>query len=129
MAERQTLPVLPLRGTVIFPEVPVPITVGRPTTLHATEAALRGDRQVFAVAQRNVDPEPAPDQLFTMGVVARIGQVQRGLGGVQLLLQGTHRSNALHYTQADNHLNATVTAAEEMRPVDEYDPALQAHYC
>ncbi len=43
---------------------------------------------IFAVAQRENVDEPTPEQLYTMGVIARIGQVQRGLGGVQLLLQG-----------------------------------------
>ena len=52
MAQRQTLPVLPLRGTVIFPELTTPIAAGRPGTLRTIEAALRGDQLVFAVAQR-----------------------------------------------------------------------------
>ena len=49
MAERLTLPVLPVRGTVIFPGATVPITVGRPGTLRAIEAALKRDGLVFAV--------------------------------------------------------------------------------
>ena len=88
MAERRTLPVLPLRGTVIFPGITVPIGVGRPATLRAIETALKGDHLIFTVAQRENVDEPAPEQLYTMGVIGRIGQVQRGLGGVQLLLQG-----------------------------------------
>src|SRR5947209_7929585 len=54
MAERQTLPVLPLRGTVIFPGLTVPIGVRRPGTLRAIEKALEEDRLVFAVAQGGV---------------------------------------------------------------------------
>jgi len=88
MAERRTLPVLPLRGTVIFPGITVPIGVGRPGTLRAIETAIKGDHLIFTVAQRENVDEPAPEQLYTMGVIGRIGQVQRGLGGVQLLLQG-----------------------------------------
>ena len=88
MAQRQTLPVLPLRGTVIFPGLTQPIAAGRPSTLRAIEAALKGDRLVFAVAQRDNTEEPTPDILYSMGVIARIGQIQRGLGGVQLLLAG-----------------------------------------
>jgi ATP-dependent Lon protease len=52
MAERQTLPVLPLRGTVIFPGITVPIGVGRPGTLRAIETALKGDHLIFTLAQR-----------------------------------------------------------------------------
>ena len=97
MAQRQTLPVLPLRGTVIFPGLTAPIAAGRPGTLRAIEAALKGDRLVFAVAQRDNTDEPTPDILYSMGVIARIGQIQRGLGGVQLLLQGEQRATALQY--------------------------------
>ena len=88
MSQRQTLPVLPLRGTVIFPGLTQPIAAGRPSTLRAIESAVKGERLVFAVAQRDNSEEPTPDILYSMGVIARIGQIQRGLGGVQLLLQG-----------------------------------------
>ena len=64
MAQRQTLPVLPLRGTVIFPGLTAPIAAGRPGTLRAIEAALRGERLVFAVAQRDNTDEPTPDILY-----------------------------------------------------------------
>ncbi len=128
MAERRTLPVLPLRGTVIFPGITVPIGVGRPGTLRAIEAALKGDRLVFAVAQRENVDEPAPEQLYTMGVIARIGQVQRGLGGVQLLLQGEERATALHYHGEDGSLTVDTLPIEEMKPINENDPAFAALY-
>src|SRR6266705_2899463 len=126
MAQRQTLPVLPLRGTVIFPGLTQPIAAGRPSTLRAIEAALKGDRLVFAVAQRDNTEEPTADILYSMGVIARIGQIQRGLGGVQLLLQGEQRATALQYSTADGFLSAVIVPAEEMSPVDEKDPAFTA---
>src|ERR671917_169227 len=126
MAQRQTLPVLPLRGTVIFPGLTAPIAAGRPGTLRAIEAALRGERLVFAVAQRDNTDEPSPDILYSMGVIARIGQIQRGLGGVQLLLQGEQRATALQYGAADGYLNAVVIPAEEMQPGNVDDPAFVA---
>src|SRR5215212_4196620 len=126
MAQRQTLPVLPLRGTVIFPGLTQPIAAGRPSTLRAIESALKGDRLVFAVAQRDNTDEPTPDILYSMGVIARIGQIQRGLGGVQLLLQGEQRATALQYTMTDGYLSAVIVPAEEMNPVDDNDPAFTA---
>jgi len=126
MAERQTLPVLPLRGTVIFPGLTAPISAGRPGTLRAIESALKGDRLVFAVAQRDNTDEPTPDILYSMGVIARIGQVQRGLGGVQLLLQGEQRATALQYGQGDGFMNAVVMPVEELGPLDENDAAFTA---
>ncbi|WP_353266044.1 endopeptidase La [Gemmatimonas sp.] len=126
MGQRQTLPVLPLRGTVMFPGITAPIAAGRPGTLRAIETALKGDRLVFAVAQRDNTEEPTSDILFTTGVIARIGQVQRGLGGVQLLLQGEQRATALHYAEQDGHLTAVIVPAEEMTPLDLKDPAFTA---
>src|SRR3954464_1319506 len=126
MAQRQTLPVLPLRGTVIFPGLTQPIAAGRPSTLRAIEAALKGDRLVFAVAQRDNTEEPTADILYSMGVIARIGQIQRGLGGVQLLLQGEQRATALQYSTADGFLSAVIVPAEEMNPQTENDPAFTA---
>src|SRR3954454_21389272 len=126
MAEPLTLPVLPLRGTVIFPGLTVPITVGRPGTLRAIEAAMKSNGLVFAVAQRDNADEPKPDQLYRMGLIARIGQVQRGLGGVQLLLQGERRAQALHYNTTDSYLTAVAAPVEEMAPLDGKDPAFAA---
>lgn len=126
MGERQTLPVLPLRGTVMFPGITAPISAGRPGTLRAIEAALKGDRVVFAVAQRDNSEEPSSDILYNMGVIARIGQIQRGLGGVQLLLQGEQRATALQYSESDGHLQAVVVAADEMLPLEPKDAAFEA---
>jgi len=126
MGERLTLPVLPLRGTVMFPGITAPISAGRPGTLRAIEAALKGDRVVFAVAQRDNTEEPSTDVLYNMGVIARIGQIQRGLGGVQLLLQGEQRATALQYSEVDGHLTAVVVAADEMLPLEPKDAAFEA---
>ncbi|MEN9790414.1 MAG: hypothetical protein RLZZ63_72, partial [Gemmatimonadota bacterium] len=126
VSTRQTLPVLPLRGTVIFPGLTAPIAAGRPGTLRAIEAALKGDRLVFAVAQRDNTEEPDPDILYSMGVIARIGQVQRGLGGVQLLLQGEQRATSLQYNTTEGYLSAVIVPVEELAPVEEKDPAFVA---
>src|SRR3569832_2590159 len=123
MATRQTLPVLPLRGTVIFPGLTAPIAAGRPGTLRAIESALKGERLVFAVAQRGNTDEPTPDILYSMGVIARIGQIQRGLGGVQLLLQGEQRATALQFTTTEGFMSAIVMSVEEMTPANEDDPS------
>jgi len=126
MGQRKTLPVLPLRGTVIFPGLTAPIAAGRPGTLRAIESALKSDRLVFAVAQRDNTDEPTPEILYSMGVIARIGQIQRGLGGVQLLLQGEQRATSLQYSTTEGFMNAVVIPSEEMGPLDENDPAFTA---
>src|SRR6187455_3254002 len=126
MAERLTLPVLPLREVVLFPGVTAPIGAGRPATLRAIEAALAGDRLVFAVSQRQNVESVTSEALYTIGTIARIGQLQRGLSGMQLLLNGERRGIAIHYSDKDGYLQAVVREAEEMLPIKEDDPAFVA---
>src|SRR3989454_615089 len=129
MSERLTLPVLPLRDMVLFPGVTAPIGAGRPATLRAIEAALKHpSRRVFAVAQRENVDGVTPAALYGMGTIARIGQVQRGLGGVQLVLNGDVRAVALHYRETDGYLEADLREAEELPPLNAEDPAFVALY-
>jgi ATP-dependent Lon protease len=127
MAERLTLPVLPLREVVLFPGVTAPIGAGRPATLRAIEAALANpERLVFAVSQRQNVESVSSDVLYTIGTIARIGQLQRGLSGMQLLLHGEQRGIAIHYTEEKGYLQAVVREAEEMLPLNVEDPAFVA---
>ena len=127
MAERLTLPVLPLREVVLFPGVTAPIGAGRPATLRAIEAALAGpERLVFAVSQRQNVESVTSDALYTIGTIARIGQLQRGLSGMQLLLHGERRGIAIHYSERDGYLQTIVREAEEMLPIGPDDPAFVA---
>jgi ATP-dependent Lon protease len=127
MAERLTLPVLPLREVVLFPGVTAPIGAGRPATLRAIEAALATpDRLVFAVSQRQNVESVTSEALYTIGTIARIGQLQRGLSGMQLLLHGEQRGIAIHYSERDGYLQTIVREAEEMLPISPEDPAFVA---
>src|SRR5712664_1303346 len=127
MADRMTLPVLPLRDAVLFPGVATPIGAGRPATLRAIEAALKQpDRKVFAVAQKENVDQVSPGVLYTTGTIARISQVQRNLGGVQLVLHGDARGTAVHYTETNGYLEATVRETSDLPPLNEKDAAFVA---
>ncbi|HUG27338.1 MAG TPA: endopeptidase La [Gemmatimonadales bacterium] len=127
MTERLTLPVLPLRDVVLFPGVTAPIGAGRPGTLRAIEAALASpDKLVFAVSQRDNIEDVTTEGLYAIGTIARIGQLQRGLGGMQLLLHGERRGMAVHISDKEGHLVAIVRDAEEMAPLAPEDPAFVA---
>jgi len=127
MSDRMTLPVLPLRDAVLFPGVASPIGAGRPATLRAIEAALKDpERKVFAVAQKENVDQVSPGVLYTTGTIARISQVQRNLGGVQLILHGEGRGTAVHYTETNGYLEATVRATSDLPPLNEKDPAFVA---
>jgi ATP-dependent Lon protease len=129
MSELLNLPVIPMRNTVLLPGVGLPISAGRPGTLRAIESAVRGtERRVFAVAQRQDGDEVSPEKLYTIGTIATIGSVQRGLGGVRLLLEGKGRGIALRFAAREGYLEASVSEASEMLPLDPNDPAFLALY-
>jgi ATP-dependent Lon protease len=107
--------------------VSAPIGAGRPATLKGIEAALASDeRLVFAVGQRENVDQVLPENLYTTGTVCRIGQVQRGLGGVQLVLTGVHRATVLQYAPGETFLEAVVQDAPDLPPVDPEDAAFIA---
>ena len=127
MGERYQLPVLPLRDTVVYPGVAVPISAGRPGTVAAVQQALEGDRHLFAVAQRENVDEPHPDLLYRVGTIIRIIQTHRVRGGVQLLVQGEKRAQAVTYEKEGEHmLQAVLLEMGRQGPRTENDPAFQA---
>ncbi len=127
MSETINLPVFPMRNSVILPGVGVPVAAGRPATLRAVEAALRDpERRVFAVAQRQDAENVTPEILYTIGTIATLGSVQRGLGGIRLLLEGKARGIAMRVIAKDGYLEATVQEAREMLPLNPRDPAFLA---
>ena len=127
MSERYTLPVLPLRDTVVYPGVAVPISAGRPGTVEAVQEALDGDRRLFAVAQKEIDADPVPDVLYTVGTVVRIIQTHRVRGGVQLLVQGEERAQAVSYeAEGEGMLRAVLLEMERQVSQNPEDPVFQA---
>ena len=76
MTERLILPVLPLRDVVLFPGVTTSIGAGRPGTVRAIETALATpDRLVLAICQRENTEQVDSDGLYTIGTIARVGQL------------------------------------------------------
>jgi ATP-dependent Lon protease len=127
--ERLVLPVLPLREVVLFPGITSPIGAGRPGTLRAIEAALATpERLIFAVSQRENSEQVTSEGLYTIGTIARIGQLQRGLAGMQLLLHGEKRGIAMHLAERNGYLESIVREAEEMMPLAPEDPAFVGLY-
>jgi len=129
MSERLTLPVFPLREVVLFPGVTTSLGAGRPGTVRAVEAALATpERLVFAICQRENTEQVTSEGLYTIGTIARIGQIQRGLAGMQLLLQGERRGIVMHVSEKNGYLEAIVREADEMQPLKADDPAFVGLY-
>ncbi|MEY2936946.1 MAG: hypothetical protein RL033_7695 [Pseudomonadota bacterium] len=128
MSEHIKLPVLPMRGAVVYPGPAVSVAVSRAGTSKAVEEALNGDRRVFVVTQRGDDESVGRDSLHTLGVIARVGAVQRGIGGLQLLLSGETRAVATDYESDGEMLRARVQPVASLGPVRADDPSFVALY-
>ena len=127
MSRRFSLPVLPLRDTVVYPGVAVPISAGRPGTVEAVQEALEGDRRLFAVAQNENQDDPDPQILYAVGTVVRIIQTHRVRGGIQLLVQGESRARAVAYMDdGEAMLRATLVPMERHGIPDAADPGIKA---
>ena len=89
----QTLPVLPLKNTVLFPYLVMPLVVGRASSLAAVEAALATeDKQIVLFAQKDSALEaPTQNDLYVVGTKATIRKVNRSEDNVELLVVGTER--------------------------------------
>ncbi|HMG22526.1 MAG TPA: endopeptidase La, partial [Kofleriaceae bacterium] len=121
------LPIVPMRNTVLFPGVSLPITAARPQTLRAIEAAVRDpEHRVLAVAQRSDVDEVLPEGLYTIGTIATITSLERGLGGVRVALEGRERGIVMRVAPHDGYLVATVSEATELGPLDAVDPTFVA---
>jgi ATP-dependent Lon protease len=105
-----TLPVLPLRDTVTFPETLVPLAVGQERSMALINDALGGDRQIAMIASRDPEVEaPGPEQLYDVGVagvVARMLKVPDGT--LRILVQATQRIRVTGYARTEPYLVAQV---------------------
>ena len=126
MSEHIKIPVLPMRGAVVFPGPTVPVAVSRPGTSKAVDEALAGDRTVFVVAQRENSENVSKDLLYSMGVIAKIGPIQRGINGMQLLINGESRAVVLDYETDGDVIRARVMPVKSMAPVRPDDTSFAA---
>ena len=128
-SKRLRLPVLPLRGTVVFPAVAAPIAAGRDKTMKAIDRAIAGDKLLFAVAQLDAEVErPDPEHLYRIGTVCRIAQMQKVPGGIQMVIQGDTRAAALEYAERDGYLEVVAREMDDMDPLDPDERAFAALY-
>lgn len=108
------LSILPLRNTVLFPGVVIPITVGRDKSIKLIQDANKGDKTIGVISQKddNVE-EPNQEQLFKIGTIARILKIFRMPdGNTTVIIQGKKRFKLLEVTAFDPYLKAKVEAYE-----------------
>jgi len=116
--EIQVLPLVALRGTVIFPEMIVPLEVGRDRSVKALERAVRANSPVALIAQRSSETEEigTVDELHSVGTLAKIAQLIRLQNGtIRAIVQGQRRIRLLDLVQVDPHLEARIQLIEDQK--------------
>ena len=110
-AEKQTIPLLPLRDVVVFPHMVIPLFVGRPKSITALETAVEGGRGILLVAQRHAaKDEPAPEDMYEIGCLANILQMLKLPDGtVKVLVEGVERSRVLKIEDRGDLFTADIT--------------------
>ncbi len=118
MDRLQVLPLVALRDTVIFPEMIVPLQVGRDRSVKALDRAVRTSTPVALVTQRSSEQEEITqvDELYAVGTLAKIAQVIRLQDGtIRAIVQGQRRIRLLDLLQTEPHLEARVELIDDAK--------------
>src|SRR5687767_12131681 len=111
----QDLSILPIKNTVLFPGVVIPITVGRQKSIKLVKKAYQGNRIIGVIAQKNIlAEEPTTDDLYRIGTIARIiKMLVLHDGNTTIIIQGKQRFNVQEFVQEDPFLTARVELLTE----------------
>ena len=114
----ETLPILPLRNTVLFPGVVIPITAGRDKSIKLIKDANNGSKVIGVVSQKDEKTEsPGINDINTLGTVARILRVlQMPDGNTTVIIQGKKRFEVAEVLTEKPYMTATVRETKEVRP-------------
>ena len=109
------MPVLALRGLAVFPDQTVHFDVGRKKSILALEEAMKNDQNIFLVPQKNLmDNDPSADDLYAIGVVAKVKQVLRSQGeNLRVLVTGVCRARIAEMTQEEPFLMGHIRSVPE----------------
>ncbi|GAA3895337.1 endopeptidase La [Halomonas cibimaris] len=115
----QCFPLLPLRDVVVYPQMVLPLFVGREKSIQALEAAMEADKRVLLVAQREAaEDEPGHDDLYAMGTVADIMQLLKLPDGtVKVLIEGDFRADVTAVTEHEQGYTQARIAPRDSEPL------------
>ena len=116
-----SLPLLPLRDVVVYPQMVIPLFVGREKSIQALDAAMAADKRVLLVAQREAgQDDPGTDDLFTIGTVAEIMQLLKLPDGtVKVLIEGVSRADVGEVHHADQSHSMVDAVLRDSEPLTE----------
>ena len=122
------LPVLALRGLTVFPDQTVHFDIGRPKSIKALEAAMKGDQLILLIPQKDIlEDDPALSGLYQIGTVAKVKQVLKNQGeNLRALVTGICRARIVEVTGTEPHMSALAEAvASQTAPESTRNQALR----
>lgn len=124
--EQLCLPLLPLRGLLVFPTMVLHLDVGREKSVQALERAMVQDNLILLSSQQ--DPqmeEPEQDEIYQIGTISKIRQMLKLPNGtIRVLIEGLYRGKILHFTEEENYYEVEVEKIEDEVEVDKNTLAL-----
>lgn len=123
-SKTQSLPLLPLRGTLVFPHMVTPLEVGRERSIEAVEQSMLRDGRIVLAAQHQLAvEEPQPEDIYDVGTLCEIKQLLKvPEGQIRVLVEGLSRVRLGHIDDADGYYEVSVTAVPETNgEMDSYE--------
>lgn len=114
---KDIIPILPIKNTVLFPGVVMPITVTRQKSIRLIKKAYQGNRIIGVLAQKGKQEEPTTEDLFKFGSVARIiKMLVLPDGNTTIIIQGKNRFKVKEFVSEEPYLTAKIEAVHEHKP-------------
>ncbi|MDW7739981.1 MAG: endopeptidase La [Bacillota bacterium] len=125
MSKKEKLPVLPLRGVLVFPNMVLHLDVGREKSITALDQAMLKDTRIFLVAQKDSKmDEPAIDDLYPIGTIALVKQMVKLPGGtIRVLVEGLSRASLEKLEAGNKYIKAEI---REINDDDKVTPEIEA---
>lgn len=113
--DTKIIPLLPLRGVLVFPYMLIHLDVGREKSIKALEDAMIQDREIFLATQKDAQTdEPSQEDIYQVGSIAEIKQLLKLPGGtIRVLVEGLRRAKIKNYMESDPYYKVEVTQLEE----------------
>lgn len=124
--ERIQVPLLPLRGIIIFPTMVVHLDVGREKSIHALEQAMMDDALIFLTTQKEITiDDPEEDDIYEMGTLSKVKQMLKLPNGTfRVLVEGIVRGKIEKYLTTDEFFSVEITPFKDSEEKDLEDEAL-----
>lgn len=114
------VPILPIKNTVLFPGVVIPVTVGRQKSIKLVKKAYAGDRLIGVLTQKNDNEEPKAEDLYEIGTLAKIlKMLVLPDGNTTIIIQGKQRYKVNEFVTEEPNLTASVRYLKDRNPLDE----------